>query len=178
MNLKKIYDKLDKIEDNELKGLIIELIEENDKLNMDIQLDELTGTYNRRILDHIKYNCSIAMCDIDGFKEINDKNGHDYGDLVLKLFASTIKSSIRSDDIVIRYGGDEFVILFKNCPINIAKKRLEEIRNNLKDKNISFSSGIAKFDNNRKIDKVIEEADSALYDSKRNGKNQTTIYKK
>jgi FOG: GGDEF domain len=79
-------------------------------------IDELTGLPNRKLLKSIKNNQEdyvVAMLDIDFFKRINDKYGHDAGDIVLKEVAQAIKSSVREDDIVLRWGGEEFLILLK-----------------------------------------------------------------
>lgn len=177
MNIERLYEKLSSVDDEELKNLVLELIEENNQLDSDASLDELTGAYNRRVLKKIRYNGIVAICDIDDFKNINDTYGHDYGDKVLKEFAQKLKSRVRSDDVVCRFGGDEFVVIFKGCPLDMAKLRLEIIRTELIDKNITFSAGLAEYNSNDNIYSVIEKADNALYNAKLNGKNKIGVYK-
>lgn len=171
--LKELYGKINKLEDKELKKLVSELIEE-------LKKDELTSTYNRRVLDdNIKYDI-IAICDIDNFKDINDIYGHSTGDKVLMLIADRLKSMIRNDDIVCRYGGDEFVIIFRNCSSEDVINRINEIKENILDKNVvpnvTISFGITEYEHNKFLTQAINEADMALYNSKREGKNKITNY--
>ena len=98
--------------------------------------DALTGVYNRRyyedyILLHEIQNLSVI--DIDNFKAINDSYGHFVGDIVLQKIAKLICSSVGKGDTVIRYGGDEFIIIFWNLPIALFTKRLEKIRNSVSE---------------------------------------------
>ena len=94
--------------------------------------DSLTSVYNRRYYDE-RFQCTediqaIVMIDADNFKYINDNYGHDVGDIVLKRIAQTILSCVRKTDSVIRYGGDEFVIIFYSIPADVFEKKLEIIR--------------------------------------------------
>lgn len=128
---------------------------------------------------------TMIMGDIDNFKKINDTIGHQNGDQVLKVIASIIKSNIRNNDIAGRYGGEEFLIILKSCDINRAYDIIEKIRNNINDfpfsfeeiNNITMSFGISSYDGTKSVEEVLEEADKALYESKNNGRNKTTIYK-
>ncbi len=94
--------------------------------------DSLTGVYNRRYYDaHFQSDetvQAVVMIDIDDFKSINDNYGHETGDIVLQRVARTIASYVRKTDAVIRYGGDEFVIVFYNIPANVFTQKLENIR--------------------------------------------------
>ena len=94
--------------------------------------DSLTSVYNRRYYDERFQGTediqAIVMIDADNFKYINDNYGHDVGDIVLKRIAQTILSCVRKTDSVIRYGGDEFVIIFYSIPADVFEKKLEIIR--------------------------------------------------
>lgn len=160
--------------------------------------DTLTKVLNRNYLDDIyenefklsKLTCkrfSIAMCDLDHFKEINDTYGHDSGDIVLKTFATFLKSTLRETDYIIRYGGEEFVIIFPSTPLGNGVKLLERFKANLekldidiKEKtiNISASFGIIEIDANDadryefNIENSIRKVDEKLYLAKENGRNR------
>lgn len=99
----------------------------NDKFYRDV----LTGAYNRRYYEEYAKELqnieAVAMIDCDNFKTINDKYGHAAGDVVLYHVSRLIKSYIRSTDMLIRYGGDEFVLLMQNIPKDIFKKKLKEL---------------------------------------------------
>ena len=99
----------------------------NDKFYRDV----LTGAYNRRYYEEYAKELqnieAVAMIDCDNFKTINDKYGHAAGDVVLYHVSRLIKSYIRSTDMLIRYGGDEFVLLMQNIPKDIFKKKLNEL---------------------------------------------------
>ena len=171
--ISELYKKIDKIDDIELKKLVNNLIEE-------LKTDELTSIYNRRVLNNdIKYDV-IAICDIDNFKSINDMYGHDVGDKILQLIADRLKDLIRKSDIVCRYGGDEFVIIFKNCDTIDVISRINEIKNNLLVQDvippITMSFGITEYEKNKTLSQAINEADIALYNSKRKGKNKLSCY--
>lgn len=179
-----IYERLDKLDDIKLKELIKELLEETKELNNELKRDNLTKVYNRRILDeNIDYDV-LAMCDIDNFKEINDTYGHNVGDEILIEIANKLKSMVRNTDIICRYGGDEFTILFRNCSMEDVMKRMERIKesiNNLEVKqnlNISVSVGLSEYEFGKGLNKALKEADKALYNSKDRGKNRVTVYKK
>ncbi|MGL5087363.1 MAG: GGDEF domain-containing protein, partial [Clostridium sp.] len=123
---------------------------------------------------------SIGIIDIDNFKNINDTYGHIYGDEILEILAHKVKDGLDENDIVIRFGGEEFIIVFLDNEKISAKEKLDKIRyevNNIVfDKNIilSFSGGIKEWDNTE-INKVIEEADKLLYKAKKEGKNKVLI---
>jgi diguanylate cyclase (GGDEF)-like protein/PAS domain S-box-containing protein len=111
--------------------------------------DGLTGLFNRRYLDEtlpreltqIKRKesvLSIAMIDIDCFKNFNDKFGHDAGDEVLKALGKILQESIRGGDIACRFGGEEFVVIFMDCAISEAKLRMENICDQVKKTHLNF----------------------------------------
>jgi two-component system cell cycle response regulator len=125
------------------------------------------------------------MLDIDRFKNLNDTYGHLTGDEVLKNVARTIQLNVRQVDVAARYGGEEFIVLLPDADIELAKIVAERIRQSVetsktafngKDHQVTISLGVAKY--NPEIDEteldLIERADKALYQSKQNGRNQTT----
>ncbi len=154
--------------------------------------DPLTGLNNRAAFDKSivqevdlaarhGHTFSLMLLDLDRFKEINDNYGHIVGDAVLKTFADCIMESMRSSDIVFRYGGEEFVILLRNTKVEGAKllaermrKKVEEMKfeyNNIK-LNISVSIGLAEFQEGDDRLTLVERADSLLYKAKENGRNR------
>lgn len=100
--------------------------------NRQVYMDSITKVYNRRYYDERLKNLegwfSFAMIDMDNFKHINDRFGHQAGDAALYRAAQAIKSQIRSDDELVRYGGDEFFLLFRDLPQQILEKKLQSIR--------------------------------------------------
>lgn len=166
--------------DPRLAKAIIGLIKEKNELLDFARIDHLTGIYNRRILDSVRRYSVVVMCDIDNFKNINDTYGHDKGDEILKQVAKTLSKNIRFDDVVCRYGGDEFLIIFTGCDEKVVVNRIIEIKKELlrviPDLKISLSSGISSYKAGSTLKDTITEADIALYKSKEKGKNLITVY--
>ena len=173
-DVKKIYELIGN--NIELKKLIDKLVKERNHLLNENTYDVLTKTYNRRILDKETNYDVVVMCDIDNFKEINDSFGHQVGDEILKKVSKLLLSITREDDFVCRYGGDEFIIVLKNCCIIDANNKIEKLKEKLNE--ISLSFGITEYEENKTLAEAIKEADEALYISKNNGKNEISIYKK
>ena len=155
--LNKIMKKIEKIEDKELRELIYLLLEERNYLKKEIQIDHLTGIYNRNVLNIID-NCNVVvMCDIDNFKLINDSFGHLIGDNVIKKVANIITKNTRTNDFVCRYGGDEFLIAFSNCDVEIIRDRMEKVKEEITNSihlpncEVTISIGISKKDSNNDI---------------------------
>lgn len=177
----------------------------NDKLKTAAETDGLTGAYNRRffneyleieakrLLSELNYNTEskhqinfgIAIIDIDNFKKINDTYGHLTGDNVLIQVVEIIKKSIFYRDLICRYGGEEFVILFTRTSREGAITASERIRkeveqysfifnNEIKDGQVTISIGFAYFDENMSndIESILELADKRLYTAKASGKNK------
>jgi len=161
-------------------------IKEREQLIKKSHIDDLTGLYNKRFLsdnfalDKSDSNYSVIFIDVDNFKQINDKFGHDVGDDVLKKTAVEITDSLRSDEKAIRYGGDEFVILLRKTTISnalkISKRIQEAIRNNDISKNtaVTISVGISEGKDN--IYELIKMADTAMYQAKIGGKNKIKVF--
>jgi diguanylate cyclase (GGDEF)-like protein len=145
--------------------------------NLDV--DHLTGLLNqsalaRRLESGDAFDGVVTVCDMDGFKEINDRYGHLVGDEILRNIGHLLRSSIRQEDEAYRWGGDEFVILFHDPRTDVTKKRMEEIEGRLRDFRvrgcgslpISFSWGTAEAQN-RILRDALDEADQRMYALKR-----------
>ena len=136
--------------------------------------DPLLDIYNRRILKDIAnkdYEGTLLYLDLDNFKSVNDKYGHDMGDRLLKKFVSTVKGLLRSEDIILRYGGDEFIIYLRNTDIETAEKIAQRIREKIKeeflDYGVTVSIGVVELEENATIYEKISEADKKMYEEKR-----------
>lgn len=163
---------------------IINLENENKKLKK----DSITGLATRSEIENyvttLSKNAIIVMCDIDNFKKVNDVYGHSKGDKVLKELGNIIKEETQSDthkNFAGRYGGEEFLIIFDDCDnLELIKNKIDYINYRFRQCNItptlSFSAGISLFTKNKHIKKAIEEADLALYEAKKTGKNKSVIY--
>ncbi len=170
----------------------IEALENIQEITNQAIRDFLTGLYNRRYFfkEASKYfaeainkgeNFAIAMVDIDHFKKINDTYGHDTGDKAIIHLADTLMSETSTDDIVARFGGEEFCILLKDISSEDAINAMERIRKKVqssvtvsdKGEEISFtvSIGLATTYENT-LDDTVNEADMYLYNAKENGRNQ------
>ena len=166
------------------------------KLRKEIITDKLTGAKNRNYLNDVTQKMysiskrrdeplSIILCDIDWFKKINDTYGHAAGDKVLVNFSSVIESSLRTEDILIRIGGEEFIILLPFNNIEKAMLTAERLRIAINEQtmdigkksiNISASFGVVQVDITKNIDDNINHADIALYEAKRSGRNKVIAY--
>ena len=154
-------------------------------------LDPLTQVANRaefekaieesvRAADNSDFECSLIVCDIDFFKQINDNYNHHIGDRALASFAGLLKKFVRSQDVVARYGGEEFVILCANCDIESAVQRAEEIRVTLTQtpqqmldgKCITASFGVSQLQTGDCATDFFVRADTALLRAKELGRNQ------
>lgn len=159
--------------------------------------DSLTGLYNQRTFHallntsiekskKVKAPISLAIIDLDDFKEINDTYGHLAGDQVLLQFTDLMKQQCGEGDAYIsRYGGDEFAVIFPKASKELAYLRLEALRKRCRQipssqtspGEISFSAGIAHFtEGDMSATLLFDHADTALYHAKENGKGQTALY--
>jgi diguanylate cyclase (GGDEF)-like protein len=177
-------------------GFLLKKLEEQIKLNVLVDRDALTGAYNRRYagiyLSSIFTNIqnhqnmfSIVMIDIDHFKKINDQHGHMVGDAVLQEVVKRILASIRQQDVLIRYGGEEFILaleVISEKALNAAERireMLEQTKIRTKDAElaITVSMGVAVLTSEvSSHEELIKMADSALYDAKKSGRNKVVIY--
>ncbi len=161
-------------------GLELDRVRRESLLTLD--LDRLTGLLNqaalsRRMDETEVFEGVVVVCDMDDFKEINDRYGHLAGDEILRHIGNLLRTSIRHQDQAFRWGGDEFVILFHNQQAAIAQSRMAEIRERLHGFRlrghgmlpISFSWGTAE-GNSRHLRDVLDEADRNMYTFKRGKK--------
>lgn len=166
----------------------------NEKLKKLAITDELTGLFNRRELgirlnsylqqSKRRQSClTVVMLDIDHFKQINDKFGHNQGDDVLKQLGLLLNSSLREGDIAARYGGEEFVLVLPDTNAEAAKHIAQRTQNLFKKITspaapVTASIGICSVDWQESIsaDDILMRADSAMYQAKNSGRNRTCIY--
>ena len=176
-------------------GLIFEKALEHEKSILMANIDPLTGVFNRRgglkatkeLLQEASTkggNVCFLVLDIDHFKNINDTYGHDVGDKVLKKVIEVIKNLVRKEDIIIRWGGEEFIIVLSNISTKKAVEIAERIRKRVEqtpikvDKNktlrITVSVGVACSEKEKtfRFEKLFEIADRRLYEAKNRGRNK------
>lgn len=156
--------------------------------------DQLTGCYNRSYLQqhmatlgqYQTQRCALLCFDVDRFKQINDRLGHEMGDVVLKEIAARVTASIRLTDTFVRLGGDEFVVVFEDVPceaeLEAKLNRMLElisrpITHDATRLSTSVSMGVATFvPNQSHFTTIMREADIALYTSKQDGRNRITFF--
>lgn len=137
--------------------------------------DSLTKVYNKNyyyLIEQEKFiqNISVVMIDFDNFKQVNDSYGHLRGDEILQKAGTVLKESVRGSDIVIRFGGDEFLVVLFDTDIDGAYIVGERIRKNMQ--NIcEVSAGVSDLKSGEEISQAIARADEALYEAKYKGKN-------
>ncbi|MCK1361619.1 sensor domain-containing diguanylate cyclase [Bradyrhizobium sp. 199] len=156
------------------------------------ELDELTGSYNRRCIMRLldlqieksrqsSTPCAIALIDLDWFKRINDAHGHPVGDEVLRTFAITIFANIRPADCFGRYGGEEFLLLLPDTSGDAAQRTLERLRSIVADldwsafaagMHVTISAGVVTLRDLDTADTFLARADRALYSAKEQGRNR------
>jgi diguanylate cyclase len=160
--------------------------------------DPLTGLLNRRALEQALTRAiqtarkadaalSVAFCDIDHFKRLNDVHGHAVGDRVLRLVGDCLSEEADDRTFVGRQGGEEFVVLFEGLPVIEAAARIDAIREALSQRTlrsrsdgmpigrVTFSAGVAAFSGNESEEDLLHRADQALYRAKEGGRNQVVI---
>lgn len=180
--------------------------EKVEKLQQDLQaargealIDPLTGILNRRGFENsakltlsdsagLSKGLCLLMVDIDRFKDINDTYGHLFGDKVIRAIAETLKSKVRGQDSVARMGGEEFALLLaetdvagawivaENMRQTIEKCEIHRLDSHEKIGGITISIGIAEYASGNNLVDLLDHADKALYASKRQGRNRTTLY--
>lgn len=182
---------------------LIRQLDEIEQLRADLEeqaiRDPLTNVYNRRYMaefldkeiaraEREKTPVSLVIMDMDNFKQFNDSYGHKCGDIVLQAFANFLLEHTRRGDVVCRYGGEEFVILMPNAPLEIGYERAETWRQDFSETPIeyegmkfsaTFSAGVATFPQHGFTgDSILQAADKALYRSKNGGRNRVTAFAK
>ena len=170
----------------------IELKDAYQRIEELAELDELTGSYNRRCIMRLldaeieksrqtSTPCAIALIDLDWFKRINDAHGHPVGDEVLRTFAITMFANIRPADSFGRYGGEEFLLLLPDTSGDSAQRMLERLRSIVADLDwsafslgmrVTISAGVVTLRDVDTADTILARADSALYSAKAQGRNR------
>ena len=171
----------------EAEQLIAEQARRIDFLELLSETDELTGLLNRRgftsvlsrtIANAKRYGESglLAYIDLNGFKEINDRYGHDAGDMVLRRVAELLRENLRDTDYVARLGGDEFAILFVRGEAHGAAARAEELRDRISSAQFTHQGarlgvgaavGVTQYGPETTLDALLKTADAAMYRDKR-----------
>jgi len=182
------------------QDMVAELKKELENVKQDAMIDPLTGLVNRTKLEEAfslvaasygegkqQQPCCMLMLDIDHFKSVNDNFGHVFGDKVIKLVAAVIKMGVKGADTACRYGGEEFVVLLPNTPVEgvmvvaeSIRKTIEEgkIKQGIKGKiiaSVTISIGVAKYQQGDTLKDLLDRADQALYQSKQQGRNRVTL---
>lgn len=157
-------------------------------------IDALTGLHNRRWLDEVlprqlkrsamqNEPASVVMIDVDHFKSFNDEHGHQAGDFVLFAVAHVLKESFRPTDLAARYGGEEFTVVLPNTALEGARIAGDRVRATIcqtelvtpsqqRLPNVSVSMGVAELRADETAEQLLQRADRALYDAKRDGRNR------
>lgn len=169
-----------------------QLVEALDQIQIIATRDELTGLVNRRfMLDKIREEVQraqrtsspllLAMLDIDHFKRINDKYGHQAGDHALQVFSATVQKNLRANDTLARWGGEEFVALLTDTDAPVGQLCLERVRAKVEEieipvggggLKITVSIGVTPLRHGETVEKTLLRADAALYRAKAQGRNQ------
>lgn len=165
----------------------------NEKLLAELYItDPLTKLYNRAHFDEsinfiakhqrrADVDFVLALADIDYFKSINDTYGHQVGDEALMGVAKTIKNSLRENDLIARWGGEEFVIMLKNITLDQAATIIEKVRANIEqsiicdDIKVTASFGLTKYKEGEETKEIFKRVDDALYEAKRAGRNRVVV---
>lgn len=173
------------------RDLTTRILEEQ-KFREMVRFDGLTGALTRTAgelalekayMQHRGGNLpmSIAMLDVDHFKEVNDLWGHSTGDSVLKAIANTLIATLRANDSVIRWGGEEFLLIFGGCNLEQSLQLAERCRHAIYNKEhgnvgrVTASLGIGELGANEALTDLIERVDQALYSAKNSGRNKTRV---
>ena len=179
----------------DLENSVHDLLSERENLTTQVQRDALTQLASRRhLLDiltqqvdqvHTKGGeLTVAMADLDHFKEINDTLGHLVGDRVLKEVAHRIATSVRDKDLIGRYGGEEFLLIFPETSLQVAQQVAERIRQHIARTPIhlpehsipiTISIGLTHFQRNDTQESLLQRADSAMYAAKQAGRNCVAV---
>lgn len=166
-------------------------------LKIQADKDPLTMAWNRRYFEKLvpeyitecikkSQNFSLLMLDADKFKNINDVYGHKLGDKVLIELANICRTSLRTDDIVARSGGEEFVVFLNNTDTDLALKVAERLRRNIENASVdddngeavrfTVSIGVVSSEKTSSLDILLRQVDDAMYLAKKRGRNQVALY--
>ena len=179
----------------DLESSVHDLLNERENLTTQVQRDALTQLASRKYLLDVldqeieqavakNSDLSIAMADLDHFKNINDTQGHLIGDRVLQEVARRITTSVRDKDMIGRYGGEEFLLIFPETSLQVAQQVAERIRQHiastpihLQEQSIpiTISIGLTHFNPDDTLESLLQRADSAMYAAKQAGRNCISI---
>lgn len=135
---------------------------------------DLSSAYLRKMQRENQRQGSVAIIDIDYFKQYNDTYGHEAGDMRLREFAETLRTNFRPGDLIARVGGEEFAVLLPNCTADDTQRIVDRIRLNGNCK-VGFSAGICDITQADSIDRTMAQADHALYQAKNKGRNRSCL---
>jgi diguanylate cyclase (GGDEF)-like protein len=173
-----------------LVGARVGLLRVMTETQLQASTDSLTGLLNRRSLENKVQslrrdgvNFVVAMADLDHFKQLNDVHGHETGDRALRVFSQTLRTSLRSQDIVSRQGGEEFAVVLPTCTIADASIALEKVRQHLLDAirgsglpEFTVSFGIVEAADSEDLVDMLARADVALLQAKRAGRDRVVVH--
>jgi diguanylate cyclase (GGDEF)-like protein len=182
-------------ENSHLRSEIVEIKRQYAVLEKQAIIDPLTGIYNRRYMESLINSeniqqqgmvpVSVVMLDMDSLKKVNDTFGHAVGDMSLRILGNRLRQMIRAEDVICRYGGDEFIIFLHNVSTETAYKRAEKWRQAIEESPITcnnrqiratISAGVATHTiHGATIAQTIEAADKALYLAKNSGRNHVAM---
>ena len=168
------------------------LNEQNIQLEELVSKDPLTHLYNRRAFNTLvskelsrakrhRFSIALAVLDIDFFKKINDQYGHDVGDQVLCRFAEQLTLNMRKEDLICRWGGEEFVILLSASTTDKVFNHMEDLRKKIEDmdfdpvESVTFSTGMSTYREGEDFKEWFKRADQAMYEAKETGRNRIVI---
>jgi diguanylate cyclase (GGDEF)-like protein len=175
-----------RLELRHLREKVISTTIQNELVRLQSFTDPLTEIYNRRSLEdmagrfisharRLQKPLSFMLIDVDRFKEVNTRFGHLTGDVVLSEIAGLLKNSVRGSDAVVRYGGDEFLVILADTPRDTAFRVVERTKAYLRDWNqarhldgfeVTLSIGVAEWSDGQSLDEVLDNADRQMYASK------------
>ena len=174
-----------------LSGARIGLLRVMAETQLQASTDSLTGLLNRRALENKVHllrmqgatTYSVVMADLDHFKKLNDTHGHETGDHALRIFAQTLRQALRSDDLIARHGGEEFVVVLPACTAEQACRALESAQAALVIAAQSAglpaftaSFGVVQSEETDDFASLVSRADVALFEAKRSGRNQVVVH--
>ncbi|GIU25234.1 diguanylate cyclase [Shewanella schlegeliana] len=165
------------------------------KLELMASTDKLTGMANRQAFEEYfakslaqsvleSTPMSVLLLDIDHFKRVNDSHGHNIGDLVIQSLSQQLKAQLRSDDLLCRWGGEEFLILLPGCSLSQASEVAQKLRKQVEERlltvngceiNVTISCGVAECQTSEKTEELINRVDIALYQAKEQGRNRVVL---
>jgi diguanylate cyclase (GGDEF)-like protein len=172
-----------------LTGARIGLMRAMAESQLQASTDTLTGLLNRRSFEEklteyrrTHHDLAVAMADLDHFKELNDTYGHETGDRALRLFARVLQESVRADDLLCRYGGEEFAMAFPSCSAAHAERALQKVRARIDEATaasglprFTASFGVTEMPAHGDLATALSRADTALFTAKREGRDRVVL---